>query len=95
MALNCDDPCAVYRQLRETYFRLLSGQQEYEFEYLGNGVQRRVRYSSVDMAELKQAMDEAKLECQSGATAIRRVAIQGGSLGRTPLSPFRVLPGDL
>jgi hypothetical protein len=63
--VNWNDPVERLRTLREAYYRLLSGQMEYEFEYIGNGVQRRIRYSQTDMAELKRAITlaEAEIHC--------------------------------
>jgi hypothetical protein len=90
-SLEADDPCTVYRQLRETYLRLLRGEQEYEFEYQGNGVQRRIRYSQIDMNLLQQEMQAQKTLCDAanGLQVGGRVAIQAGALLRR--RPFTVV----
>jgi hypothetical protein len=90
-SLEADDPCTVYRQLRETYLRLLRGEQEYEFEYQGNGIQRRIRYSQIDMNLLQQEMQAQKTLCDAanGLQTGGRVAIQAGALLRRP--PFTVV----
>ena len=82
-----DDACLTYKRLRNAYYRLISGSQEEEVEYLANGVTRRVRYGKTDLTALENAMNQAQAECQA-ATGVeplrRRFAIQGGS-GRTRL----------
>jgi hypothetical protein len=77
-----DDPCATYKALRACYMRLISGQQESEVEYLNLGVNRRVRYSQANIAELKQAMNQAQGEClalNGEGNRNRRFAITAGS----------------
>jgi hypothetical protein len=74
-----DDPCELYKYLRRQYLKLLGGTLEVEVEYLANGAQRRVRFASTDINELKQLMMGAYDECQAqtGEPARgRRFAIQ-------------------
>jgi len=76
------DPCALYQSLRKAYLRLIGGQQTYEFEYLGNGVQRRIRYSQGNLDNLVTEMIEARSKCEASLGLLptgRRFAIQGGS----------------
>ena len=66
------EPCLRADVLRRAYYGLLSGQLAVETEYVANGVQRRVRYSQVDISRLEMELRAADAEC-AGTTG-RRVS---------------------
>ena len=64
------------------YNRILSGSQESEFEYEGNGVRRRARYTQTNLTLLQAELREAQRLCAEKTgleNPRRRFAIQAGS----------------
>jgi hypothetical protein len=77
-----DDPCYVVQQLKAAYYRLLSGEQESEVQYLANGVTRIVSYSKISLQDLVNELRNAEMDCaakQGLGPKRRRFAIQGGA----------------
>jgi len=81
-AIDWSDPCARAKALWDAYNRLISGQQEADVSYSGNGVNRRVSYSTANLDRLLNEYRAAENECAalSGRPVRwRRFAITGGS----------------
>ena len=79
--VNYDDPCARAAALRASYYRLVQGEQEQTIRYLGNGVDREVRYTPAKIELLMSALRTAEAECsvqQGTPPTRRRFAIQAG-----------------
>lgn len=68
-----EDPCARVPVLRKAYYEIISGMRESEFEYHGNGVLRRARYTQADLGALRAELRVAEQECAAttGATSMR------------------------
>lgn len=80
--IKWDDPCEAAPVLHAAYMRLISGMQETEVQYRGNGVMRRTSYSNGHINALWSRFLEAQAECarkQGLEPPRRRFAIQAGS----------------
>lgn len=76
-----DDPCAAYEKLRDTYYRLIQGEQEASMQYMANGQTRTFSYSKADLQTLKNEMQTAQAACEAknnGTRPRRRHAISFG-----------------
>lgn len=76
-----DDPCAAYIKLRDAYTALVSGESIAETEYLGNGTQRRTKFTIADLKRLEVLRDQAQEACAAKCgqpLRRRRFAITAG-----------------
>jgi hypothetical protein len=76
-----DNPCEAFEKLRETYYRLIQGEQEASMQYMANGQTRTFSYSKADLPTLKAEMQSAKDACTAklnNTLPRRRHAIQFG-----------------
>jgi hypothetical protein len=85
--IDWDDPCARAKTLREARYRLISGLQEYQFDFKSNDVERHLTFSRGDLGRLEAEIRIAEEACALAGGApvtTRRRALVAGSRSGSP-----------
>lgn len=91
------NPCEAFRQLSERRQKLVSGEALAEFEYHGNGTERRMKYNIANMEALERDIRTAQAECAAVCgvrNPNRRFALTAGSRPRcAPAARWNIRTG--
>jgi hypothetical protein len=81
--IDWGDPCARAATLRAAYYRLIAGEQTYEFDYKSNEIERHMSFSRGDLPSLRTEIRIAEDACavsQGVPVRGRRRAMVAGSV---------------